>query len=181
MKLLLMITFIFSSVAKPNGLDQNFGKGEYGSDWIIINDGVMGGLSAAKKHLSKTSLQFKGNISLDNNGGFSSIRSPFDAIDLSDYKRAEIRYRSRHQKLDFTIENDQRFYRPNFKYELPNSNWEWTELSIDLYKQNAVVMGRPTEIQMTSKYLSEVIRIGFICANKTAGPFEFEVDYVRFK
>ncbi len=41
-----------------------------------VNDGVMGGLSKGDPAVSKQQkLVFKGGISLENNGGFSSIRT----------------------------------------------------------------------------------------------------------
>ncbi|QYK02881.1 CIA30 family protein [Shewanella psychrotolerans] len=52
-------------------------KQEHFSRWNIINDGVMGGRSSShlSEHISETqsySLQFIGNVSLENNGGFAS-------------------------------------------------------------------------------------------------------------
>jgi len=49
------------------------------SAWRIVNDGVMGGLSASRVSRTGDALRFAGEISLRNNGGFASIRRPFDA------------------------------------------------------------------------------------------------------
>ena len=46
-------------------------------DWRVINDGVMGGLSQGRALLTEESILFEGEISLENNGGFSSLKSPF--------------------------------------------------------------------------------------------------------
>ena len=43
--------------------------------WTAVNDGVMGGVSRGGAKLIDGSLHFRGILSLDNNGGFSSIRS----------------------------------------------------------------------------------------------------------
>src|SRR5210317_1878549 len=42
--------------------------------WRSINDGVMGGLSAGGMVQSDEGLKFTGRLSLENNGGFSSVR-----------------------------------------------------------------------------------------------------------
>jgi len=47
--------------------------------WRIVNDGVMGGDSTARVSRAGEALRFSGEISLANNGGFASMRRPFDA------------------------------------------------------------------------------------------------------
>ena len=44
--------------------------------WTTINDPVMGGLSTSMITFGDGGLMFSGNISLENNGGFASARSP---------------------------------------------------------------------------------------------------------
>ena len=49
---------------------------ENSSQWRVINDGVMGGLSDGRRRVSEEGyLEFYGNLSLRNNGGFASVRS----------------------------------------------------------------------------------------------------------
>ncbi len=47
-------------------------------EWVAINDGVMGGLSQGTPAVSEGSLFFTGKLSLENNGGFSSVRASGD-------------------------------------------------------------------------------------------------------
>lgn len=49
--------------------DSNFG-------WNVVNDTVMGGVSSGQLVVEDGSLTFTGELSLDNNGGFASVRSP---------------------------------------------------------------------------------------------------------
>ncbi|MGE2728219.1 CIA30 family protein [Mycolicibacterium vaccae] len=46
--------------------------------WTTVNDPVMGGVSTSKIVFGDGGLAFSGNISLANNGGFASARSPRD-------------------------------------------------------------------------------------------------------
>lgn len=46
--------------------------------WTTVNDPVMGGLSTSRITFGDGGLVFSGNISLENNGGFASARSPQD-------------------------------------------------------------------------------------------------------
>jgi len=47
--------------------------------WRIVNDGVMGGASSSRIAAIAGGLRFSGAISLANNGGFASMRRPFEA------------------------------------------------------------------------------------------------------
>ena len=42
----------------------------------VINDGVMGGVSASRLSAAAGALRFEGEVSLENNGGFASFRGP---------------------------------------------------------------------------------------------------------
>lgn len=50
--------------------------------WRIVNDGVMGGVSASRVGRAGDALRFDGEIRLENRGGFASMRRPFDAAAL---------------------------------------------------------------------------------------------------
>jgi NADH dehydrogenase [ubiquinone] 1 alpha subcomplex assembly factor 1 len=43
--------------------------------WVVINDGVMGGVSSSKVGVTKGVLRWSGRVRLENNGGFASMRS----------------------------------------------------------------------------------------------------------
>ena len=61
-------------------------KGEdVDKQWKTVNDGVMGGLSEGKvKFTDENTMQFYGNLSLRNNGGFASVRSIAKKLKLSE-------------------------------------------------------------------------------------------------
>lgn len=44
--------------------------------WSVVNDTVMGGVSTGQLAITDGVLVFTGELSLDNNGGFASVRSP---------------------------------------------------------------------------------------------------------
>lgn len=47
--------------------------------WTTVNDPVMGGRSSSTLTLLDEGLEFSGVVSLENNGGFASVRGPDDA------------------------------------------------------------------------------------------------------
>ncbi len=59
----------------------DFSKESSLRNWVIINDGVMGGLSRGQLTLSPEGYgKFSGTVSLANNGGFTSIRCNFHQL-----------------------------------------------------------------------------------------------------
>ena len=149
-------------------------------NWYVVNDGVMGGLSKGYISETETGVRFQGVVSLENNGGFSSFRGPTQRYDLSDYNEVTIRYRSTGVKVAFQLSVDQRFYYPNFKIKLPNSE-EWSTKTFALDEVRQYRLGYPTGGYLSQASKGDIIRLGFITDEKRAGDFEFEVDYVVFR
>ena len=71
-------------------------------DWIVLNDTVMGGRSSATVNYVDDTVQFQGVVSLENNGGFASIRTR-DAIDLSSNTTVEIELVGTDAPVQFVI------------------------------------------------------------------------------
>ena len=63
--------------------------------WIAVNDGVMGGLSTGGPRLENNILHFTGTLSLENNGGFSSIRTKSLTQDFSAATHLVLRVKQR--------------------------------------------------------------------------------------
>lgn len=59
--------------------------------WRIVNDGVMGGLSSFKAIVKDDKIFFSGNVSLENNGGFASIRSQINDYNFENFSGIEIK------------------------------------------------------------------------------------------
>jgi len=62
----------------------SFDKPDSIRSWKSVNDGVMGGVSEGGfKRTDSNTLLFSGTLSLENNGGFASIRTEPRAMDLT--------------------------------------------------------------------------------------------------
>ena len=74
--------------------------------WRVVNDGVMGGLSQATLTYDKEGIaHWTGAISLENNGGFSSIRSPQRDYQLGEFKGFRARVKGDGRKYGITLRN----------------------------------------------------------------------------
>ena len=87
------------STADPPPLD--FGKG--GVESYFPNDGVMGGRSIGVVDYSRKTLTWAGTVSLENNGGFSSVRSEWGDRDLSGFTSVTFRCAPPPGRDDFTL------------------------------------------------------------------------------
>jgi len=158
----------------------DFGNDKAGRNWSIVNDGVMGGLSDGNVKLTDNSVIFSGSVSLENNGGFTSFRAPYDRYDLSDYDKVEVKYRSTGLNCALSMDQYRRFWRPNYKMSIPSSDNEWKTLSTNLYELSEYQMGRKTGDLMSEAAAKNTIRLGIITDSKKAGEFMLEIAYIKF-
>ena len=64
----------------------DFSSEETSGIWRTINDDVMGGVSQSRFKLnSGGTASFSGNLSLENNGGFASVRASVIESELEDF------------------------------------------------------------------------------------------------
>ncbi len=159
----------------------DFGTGKAGNEWRVINDGVMGGLSKGQLNFTSNALTFKGRVSLENNGGFTSLKSPFSSYDFSKKTKFTIRYKLTGQKVAVTLEDSYRFYMPNYKLTLEKTSGTWKTLEVNMTQFKVYRMGEPMGGHVTKDILGQIKRVGFISGEKRAGQFELEVDYMKFE
>lgn len=178
MKVAIGIISLFILSNLSNKID--FGNNKIGKNWYAVNDGVMGGLSDGNVQLTENSLKFEGTISLENNGGFSSIRSEYGQYDLSKYTKVTMRIKTDNSSFALLLERHKRWFRPYFKQEFKVTAGEWQTVTFELSKFNEYEVGRKKATTMTKSDLSSIIRMGFITNDKTAKDFSLEIDYMEF-
>ena len=146
--------------------------------WQTVNDGVMGGISDGKVRIKETNLEFFGTLSLENNGGFASVRSKAAKMDLSKYDGLVFKVRGdgRDYYLNVHVPTYQIAfsYRANFKTEKD----KWTEVTIPFTDLKATSFGRVVEKGEPLKP-GNVEAVGFLLADKKAGPFKLDVAWIK--
>jgi NADH dehydrogenase [ubiquinone] 1 alpha subcomplex assembly factor 1 len=123
----------------------NFSEDAGLGGWEVEDDAVMGGLSRGRLAIDDEGYAvFSGEISLENNGGFSSIQYYFDPIDVTRYTTALLRVRGDGKRYRFLVEserNDRHYY----VYEFP-TNGEWQTVEIPLAEMYPVYRGDRLDI-----------------------------------
>jgi monofunctional biosynthetic peptidoglycan transglycosylase len=97
--------------------------------WPSIDDPVMGGRSRSRMHAEKGIAIFEGFVSLENNGGFCSVRSEPTPTDLSAWDGVRLRMRGDGQRYSFRLRTDARFDGVSYqcRFVAPGGTWEWIE------------------------------------------------------
>ena len=141
--------------------------------WQVVNDTVMGGRSTAQINTGKNGLQFSGNVSLENNGGFASIRSQNALPDLSEFNGVTLHAASKNSqsyKLVFWINR----MGPQLYYSLPFLPTDEPQ-TFSMYDFQAVSYGRPVSAPPLPQQLNNVSAIGILIGDKQEGPFTLTI------
>jgi len=183
MKATLFLLFIFSTLtsnAAEFKIDFGNGKDKI-NDWVMISDNIMGGVSRSKLEYSEDALVLSGIISLDNFGGFSSVKTKFGLIDLSRFKGLIIKHKSTNQRFAITLEDSRNWTLPNYKGDFANSKTDTWEESIMYFKDfKEYQIGEPTGEKLDLTRLKNIVRFGVITMEKKEGTFSLEIDYIEF-
>ena len=181
-KLILLVLCISALQSFGQSSIIDFGNSaEKNQEWKLLSDNIMGGVTKSKIEYTNNSVLLTGNISLDNYGGFSSIKTKYKSVDLSKYNGIKIKFKSTNQKFAFTLEDNQDWTQPNYKREFSSKKDDtWEEVIIYFKDFQEIVIGETTGNMMKSKSLKNIVRMGIMTYEKKEGPFSLEVDYIEF-
>jgi NADH dehydrogenase [ubiquinone] 1 alpha subcomplex assembly factor 1 len=149
-----------------------------GHQMNVVNDGVMGGLSQGTIEMTQNdSLLFKGNISLKNNGGFSSFRIAGKQWDLSPWKGIEILVKGDGRAYGLRATTDERFLRSSvsFTADFKTEEDQWVKLQIPFSAMKASWRGRKLDRNFDP---AQIKGLGIILADKQAGKFALEIKSI---
>jgi NADH dehydrogenase [ubiquinone] 1 alpha subcomplex assembly factor 1 len=156
----------------------DFGKPDAAKQWRTINDGVMGGRSDGRfKMTGNKTMEFFGTLSLENNGGFASVRSRPTTlgIESGDSIMARVRGDGREYRMNLYVPRGSGGY--SFRQSFETKKDEWIEVSFPVDTFVATWRGRVFPKQKLDP--STVNSVGFLLGDKKAGPFKLEVEWIK--
>jgi len=145
------------------------------SGWRTVLDGVMGGRSTGRIQDADGTLVFDGATSLENNGGFSSIRCNIadGMFDGSDAVRLVVKGDGRDYK--FSVKSGQGRGAGGYWATFPTAKDEWTEVVIPISSLDRQFMGQRLQGRVKPE---DIQAVEFYIYDKKAGPFRLEVDSI---
>ena len=85
--MLFLLCMVHTAAGRDPVILSSFEKPDSERSWTSVNDGVMGGISRGGfKRTEQKTLLFSGELSLENNGGFASIRTKPRTLNLAGAK-----------------------------------------------------------------------------------------------
>ncbi|MFK7852131.1 MAG: CIA30 family protein [Akkermansiaceae bacterium] len=148
--------------------------------WFALNDGVMGGLSKGSPAVKDGTLFFKGSLSLENNGGFSSIRTSGD-YDFGGKEAMVMRVKGDGRTYQLRLATDATYRGSAISYgtEFPTKNGTWTTVEVPFSKLLPGWRGR--KLDGPPLNLANIEEIGILIGDKKAGSFGVEIDWIGVK
>ncbi len=145
------------------------------SNWYVVNDGVMGGLSKGTMTINDAGNGlFKGYVTTENNGGFSSIRYAFNEMDVSKFKHVIVRLKGDGKSYQFRIKKNssQRYsYITSFK---TSGEWETIKMPFsDFYPSF-----RGYELDKANFSGDVMEEIAILIGNKIKESFSLEIEKI---
>ena len=176
MKYLICSMVLVSSLSRH--IIFNFNKNSSISNWIVVDDVVMGGKSNGNFQLNKDGKGvFSGKISLDNNGGFSSVRYGFNKLNIEKFKSIVLKIKGDGKNYQFRIKhksNDYASYITSF-----SSSGEWQEIEIPLNSMYPSFRG--SKLDAPNFYHKSIEEVTFLIANKKNEEFIILIDKIELR
>lgn len=169
--------FIFISLLILGNMTfYNFTLDSNANDWYILDDVVMGGRSNGKFKINEDGYgMFYGHVSLENNGGFSSVRHQFKTKDVSGYSKIKLHIKGDGKTYQFRLKTNSNDY-ASYIYEF-ETNKDWMIIEIPFLEMYPSFRGRRlNQPNYQGKSLSE---IAFLIGNKKSEDFQLMIDRIE--
>lgn len=155
-----------------------FEKTTVGRQWRPVNDGVMGGRSEGRfKITNDNTMKFFGRLSLANNGGFASVRSPRRPLRLVAGDTIVFRARGDGREYCVNLYTSRRLTAFSYRAPFKTKKNQWVTIRVPLNAFEATSFGRVLRNRVLDP--GQVNGIGILLADKKAGDFKLEVDRIQ--
>jgi len=176
---LLALMGVSSMAQSPQVQLFAFASPDTAAGWQAVNDGVMGGVSDGRFRITeRQTLEFYGTLSLENNGGFASVRSRPRTLGLQAGDTLVARVRSDGREYQLNLYTSGRMMAFSYRAPVKTRSSEWIEVAVSLDQFEATAFGRVLR-GMGPVDPRSVTSIGFLLAEKTPGPFALEVAWIK--
>jgi hypothetical protein len=148
------------------------------SDWYIVNDVVMGGRSDSGIFLNgENCAVFKGNVSLENNGGFAMVKHIFEPIDIENRTKIVMKIKGDGKRYQFRIKSKTSQYHSHINYFSTNGEWQIIEMPFS----NFYASFRGRKLNYPNFNADQLSEVAFLIGNKKAEDFQLKIKWIALK
>ena len=147
--------------------------------WASVNDGVMGGLSQSTLvFTSSGTALFSGTVSLENYGGFASVRTLPYPYRLGGYEGLSLRVRGDGHRYQLRLRTDAHLDGIAYQAGFDTVPDDWRAIRIRFADCTPTFRGRrvPDAPPLDGRLIEQ---IGFMIADKQEGRFQLEIDWIK--
>lgn len=147
--------------------------------WQTVNDGVMGGRSQGRFRITDAAtLEFTGNLSLENNGGFASVRTKPTALPLRAGDTLVLRLKGDGRTYMVNLYTKARRTAFSYRAEVPTEKDRWQEVRLPLERFEPTSFGRVVP-GMGPVDPGQIDGLGIMLGDKKPGAFRLEVEWLK--
>lgn len=143
-------------------------------NWVVLNDSVMGGESFSKLVIDQQSIQFSGQLSLINSGGFASVRGQL-IQSIGALQQLSIRVKGDNRVYQFRVRTSDSSDDIAYKVEFLAIQNKWQQFNFTEHDFVASFRGRAVSHAPSLKF-SDIKQLGFLIADKNIQPFRLIVE-----
>jgi NADH dehydrogenase [ubiquinone] 1 alpha subcomplex assembly factor 1 len=177
---MLLVVFLMQAVAERTLRPLlDFTAPATAQRWQAVNDGVMGGVSDGRFRITaEKSLEFFGTLSLENNGGFASVRTKPTDLDVKAGDSLVVRVKGDGREYVVNIYTKSRRMAFSYRAPLPTRKDEWADVSVPLADFIPTAFGRQVQ-GMGPVEPGQINGLGFMISDKQPGSFQMQVEWVK--
>lgn len=172
----LLLSTIILTITMATSLIFDFNENSNIQNWRIVDDVVMGGRSSGNFKLSPEGHGlFEGRVSLENNGGFSSVRYGFEKMKVDANSKVVIRLKGDGKPYQFRVKEDsstRHSYIASFE-----TSGEWQEIVIPLADMYPAFRGRKLDLPNFPHH--QIEEIVFLVGNGKDEAFRLLIDKIE--
>ena len=177
---LLLVVFLMQAVTEiPLRPLLDFAGPETAQKWQAVNDNVMGGVSEGRFRITAdNTMEFSGRLSLENNGGFASVRTKPTNFNIHAGDTLVVRVKGDGREYVLNLYTKSRQMAFSYRTALPTAKNEWTEVAVPLEEFIPTSFGNRVQ-GMGPVEPNQINSLGFMLSDKQPGPFNLEIDWVK--
>jgi hypothetical protein len=147
--------------------------------WRVINDDVMGGLSQSRIELSPAATAlFSGQLALENNGGFASIRRRADNYNLNGCTGVVLKVKGDGRTYQFRVKTDEQYDGIAYRTLFATDTHQWQTFTLPFDSFSASFRGKPVPGAPVLE-AEQIRQIGFLLSDKQSGSFCLEIAWMK--
>lgn len=159
----------------------DFDDGTDVAPWYAVDDVVMGGVSRSEFGQAAPGIaRFHGRVSLENSGGFASVRTPPRDWNTAGARAFVLRVRGDGRTYKFTIRTGDGFDGIQYQQRFSPAAHQWCDVRLPVDQFVPTFRGRRVPFAPALDG-AKVRALGLMVSDKQAGDFELLVDRIAIE